>query len=116
MSAELDKIDSAYFQSLIGVVRWIVELGRVDICCEVSMVFSYLDLPREGHLQQLYHIFSYLANKHNKEKVFDPSIPNIKESQFEKQDWSNTVYTSEVDGVLKEDLLPNSPSSRVMVL
>ena len=35
---ELNANDSAYYQSLIGILRWMVELGRVDICLEVSML------------------------------------------------------------------------------
>ena len=50
VSSELNATDAAYFQSLIGVVKWIVELGRVDICTEVLMLSSCLALPREGHL------------------------------------------------------------------
>ena len=37
-SKECNPEDATHFQSLIGVLRWIVELGRVDICCEVSML------------------------------------------------------------------------------
>lgn len=51
ISPELDTDDSAQYQSLIGILRWIVELGRIDICCEVSMLSSHLALPREGRLQ-----------------------------------------------------------------
>ena len=35
VSPELNTIDTAYYQSLIGVVRWMAELGQVDICTEV---------------------------------------------------------------------------------
>ena len=38
ITKELGEDESSYYQSLIGVLRWIVELGRVDICCEVSML------------------------------------------------------------------------------
>ena len=31
VSPELDTDDSVYYQSLIGIVRWIVEMGRFDI-------------------------------------------------------------------------------------
>ena len=44
VSSELDTTDSAYYQSLIGILRWIVELGRVDICLEVSMMSLHLAL------------------------------------------------------------------------
>ena len=58
--------------TLIGVLRWIVELGRVDIDVEVSMMSSHLALLREGHLKELYHIFAYLKARPNAEMVFDP--------------------------------------------
>jgi hypothetical protein len=75
------------------------------------MLSSCLALPREGHLEQLFHIFAYLKKKHNTEMIFDPSVPNINKQDFEKQDWSSTVYaTSDCD--LKEVLPPNMPESR----
>ena len=52
---------------------WIVELGRVDICLEVSMMSSHLALPRKGHMEQVMQIFGYLRKYHNAELVFDPS-------------------------------------------
>ena len=42
---------ASYYNSIIGVMRWMVELGRVDICTEVSMLASYLAMPREGHME-----------------------------------------------------------------
>ena len=67
VSPELDATESAYYQSLIGVLRWMVELGRVDISIEVSMMSSHLVLPREGHLEQVLHIFAHLKKYHNNE-------------------------------------------------
>ena len=34
ISEELGEDEGSYYHSLIGVLRWIVELGRVDIYCE----------------------------------------------------------------------------------
>ena len=48
-SPELAPEDASYYQSLIGILRWMVELGRVDICCEVSMMSTQLAMSREGH-------------------------------------------------------------------
>ena len=82
VSPELKDADAAYYMSLIGILHWMVELGRVDICLECSMMSSHLALPREGHLEQLFHIFAYLKKYHNTELVYDPSDPMIDESQF----------------------------------
>jgi hypothetical protein len=45
ISPELSKADASFYQSLIGVLCWIVELGRIDIDMEVSMMSSHLALP-----------------------------------------------------------------------
>ena len=107
VSPALNAFDSSYFQSLIGILRWIVELGRIDITCEVSMMASMMALPREGHLDQLFHIFGYLKNKHNAELVLDPTVPDIDEQLFPKEDWSHTAF-----GHVKEELPPNAPKPR----
>jgi hypothetical protein len=46
ISSELGTDDGTYYQSQIGVLRWMVELGRVDIITEVSMLPSHLACPR----------------------------------------------------------------------
>ena len=109
ITAELDLIhQSAYYQSLIGILRWIVELGRIDITAEVSMMASCMAMPRKGHLEQLFHIFAFLKNKHNTKMVFDPTELDIDESIFEGQDWSpDSVY-----GECVEALPKNTPEAR----
>ena len=61
-------------------------MGRMDISMEVSAMSSYMAMPREGHMQQVLHIFAYLKINHNARVVFDPSYPEIDEEQFEKRD------------------------------
>ena len=100
MSPELGDADASYFHSLIGVLRWIVELGRVDICIDVSMMSSHLALPREGHLKEVFHIFAYLKKHHNAEMVFDPTPVQFDRNLFEKQDWSYSPYG--VEGIEEE--------------
>ena len=53
-SKELGMKETSFYQSQIGVLRWMVELGRVDIITEVSMLASHLAAPREGHLEAVY--------------------------------------------------------------
>ena len=110
ITPELKPKEASHYMSLIGVLRWIVELGRIDLCCEGSMLSSHLALPRVGHLEQVYRIFGYLKAHHNAELVFDPTIPHVEESDFERRDWS----TSEMDRVGEEVLPPNMPESRGM--
>ena len=92
-SGELCSKDATYYQSLIGILRWIVEMGWVDICMKVSAMSLCVAMPREGHMQQVLHIFAYLKIHHNAMVVFDPSYPKIDNTLFEKQDW-NSMYGS----------------------
>jgi hypothetical protein len=48
---------SRYLQ-LIGICRWAIELGRIDIFHEVSVLSQYQANPRSGHLETLYHVFA----------------------------------------------------------
>ena len=83
VSPELLPSDSTYYQSLIGILRWIVELGRIEICLGVSMMSSHFAMPRKGHLDQVLHIFAYLRKYHNTELVYDPSDPVVEHDVFE---------------------------------
>ena len=84
------------YMSLIGVLRWMVEIGRIDLTCEVSMMSSYSAAPREGHFAQLLRIFSYLKQHHHSRIVFDPSYPIIDTEKFPKRDW-NQYYGERVE-------------------
>ena len=94
----------SYYQSLIGIIWWTVELGRVDICVEVSIISYHVTFPGQGNLDQVLHIFGYLKKHHSSEMVLDPTEPDINMSHFEKQDWSQTIY-----GKLTEAINPNAP-------
>ena len=72
VTPELLEEDASYYQQQIGVLRWMVELGRIDICTEVSMLAAYSACPRQGHLAAVIHLFAYLKNHSRSKMVFDP--------------------------------------------
>ena len=45
ISDELPENEATYYQNLIGILRWIVELGRIDIHMAVAMMSHHLALP-----------------------------------------------------------------------
>ena len=109
VSRELNEDDASYYQSVIGILRWIVGLGQVDVCLEVSMMSSRLALPREGHLEQVLHIFAYQKKYYNTELVYDPSDPVLDENDFKRKDRASTEF-GHVEG--KEEFLANMPEPR----
>ena len=79
--------DVSEFHSRIGILRWAVELGRVDICTEVSIMASYAAAPRVGHLEAVYHIFAWLKKHSRSRLVFDSTYPNNTEQSL--PDWTD---------------------------
>ena len=56
MTDVLNDDQATYFQSQMGILRWMVELGWVDIATEVSLLSSHVALPREGHFLSFVHL------------------------------------------------------------
>lgn len=106
VTPELDVQAANFYQTQIGVLRWCVELGRIDIITEVSELASHLVMPREGHLEAVFHLFNYLEKRHNARVVFDPTYPTIDMSVFKECDWK-AMY-----GNVKEAIPPNAPEPR----
>jgi hypothetical protein len=80
-----DELSSRYLQ-LIGILRWGVEIGRIDIITEVSVLSQHQCTPREGHLDAVYRIFWFLKcslkKKEQSRIVFDSLRPFVDESLF----------------------------------
>jgi hypothetical protein len=102
----LDSGHASFYQSQIGVIRWCAELGRVDILTEVLELASHLAMPREGHLEAVFHLFNFLDKKHNARIVFDPTYPDVDMSAIKECDWK-TFY-----GDVTEAIPPNAPPPR----
>ena len=92
ISQELAGADASYFHLLIGILRWIVELGCSDICIDVSMMALHLALPCKGRMKELYHIFAYLKKHHNAEMVFYPTPCDFNKTLFDHKDWTYYAY------------------------
>ena len=74
-SPELKSDGVQHYQELIGVLRWAVELVSVDIFYEITTMSTHLDMPRIGHLQELFHMFGYLKANPKRKVAFDPDHP-----------------------------------------
>jgi hypothetical protein len=98
---ELDAKRGQYYQSLIGVLRWICELGRIDMLVAVSMLSRYVVSPREGHFQQVFHIFAYLKHHKRSKMVFDDTEPVFNESSFKICDCSE--FYPDADEAIPQD-------------
>lgn len=105
---ELDgELASRYLQ-IIGICRWAVELGRIDIYLEISLLSQYQASPRIGHLEALYHVVAYMKSHMDMGRLaYDPVMPPVDEASFEQDvDWSDFY------GNVAEELPPRMPQPR----
>jgi hypothetical protein len=83
-----------------------VELVRIDIIAELSMLSTFLCVLHEGHFDAVYRLFEYLYLHHNVRVVFDPTYPDVDMRALIKTDWK-PMY-----GDVKEAIPPNAPFTR----
>ena len=87
-SPECDPNTALYYLTIIGILRWIIELGRIDTITELSLLSSHVALSREGHLEVAVHIMANIGQRYNSRLVYDPSYPEIDNNIFKECDWS----------------------------
>jgi hypothetical protein len=105
-TSELDERRASYYHGQVGVLRWMVELGRIDIMVPVSMLASQIAAPRQGHLEQIFHLYAYLKQHERSTMVFDDTHPDIDESRFMQCDWHDFYPEAE------EAVPTNAPEPR----
>ncbi|CAJ1964191.1 unnamed protein product, partial [Cylindrotheca closterium] len=67
----VDDDTAIFYMQLIGILRWLVELGRINVAAKVSMLLSYNAMPCEGHFHAAFHIFAYLQKHPDRILVMD---------------------------------------------
>ena len=96
-----DKCDGEHqscYQQMIGILRWTVELGLIDIQVEVAILSQYQAPARQGGLEALYLIFRFLWKNPKKRLVMDPKEPEVDECVF-----NNTAKWMEFYGDMTEE-------------
>ena len=114
-SPELGDDNCQLFQELIGMLRWSTEIGRVDILHEVSILSQYQATPREGHLQEVLHIVSYLKKNPKLTIYMDPRILPLDLSAFlDCRDYFREYYR-DAEEIMPFDM-PQARGRLVMIL
>jgi hypothetical protein len=67
---------------LIGMLNWIVSIGRFDIAHSVTSLSRFSSCPRKGHLDRALRIFGYLKKKPNRRILVDSRDPIITGGDF----------------------------------
>ena len=102
----LSEDETQLYQSYIGIIRWAVEIGRIDLCMATGVMARFSVLPREGHMYTVLRILAYAKKYIESKLVFDPLAKDFDDTEWTSRDWSS-FYTD------VEELLPgNIPEPR----
>lgn len=94
---ELDAERCNYCQGLSGVPWWMREFGRADILTSVSLLSRVLVSGREGHLKQVFHVFSYLKHRKKSTMAFDYTEHRFHEKVFKACNWEEFYLGAEYE-------------------
>ena len=97
---------ASWYHYFIGMLRWMVEIGRVDIITEVSMMASEMATPRKVRLEAVLNLFVFIRQNYNSRMNFDPTYPTINMIDFKECKWKD--FYSE----LKQVTPPNASEKR----
>jgi len=100
----LDMEEIKIYQSLIGALQWVIQIGRWDVTTAVMTLSRFRAMPRKGHLERAKRIHGYLLKfKHGVVRIRteEPDYSDIPEP---REDWSNTCYAG-----AKEEIPVDAP-------
>lgn len=67
----LNEREHRIYQRLMGILQWLVSLGRFDICYTVSSLSRFNSAPRMGHMNRAIRVFGYLEQTPKKSIVIN---------------------------------------------
>ena len=87
-SPELEPDTVSYYLTFISILRWMIELQRINMITNMSLLSFYVALPRERHLDAAVHFVVHVGQRYNSRLVYDILYQGIDHSIFKKFDWS----------------------------
>jgi hypothetical protein len=103
------------YQMLIGMLVWVVTIGRIDVAHATPFLSRFTACPWQGHLERLLRVFGYLKKQPNRRIVVDSREPIYEGGQ----DALDMDYTKELGDQYPEahkeiDTNPPSPLVKEM--
>jgi hypothetical protein len=109
----LEDDDVQLYQSYIGVLRWAVELGRIDLAHAAGAMARFAAAPRNGHMHMVIRIFAYCKKHIESKLVFDPSPRVFSNVGWISHDWKQ--FYPDIVGEVLPSSVPQPRGKRVQV-
>ena len=101
----LDQEGISQYQSLIGILQWVITIGRFDVQTAVMTLSSFRVAPRRGHIERAKRIFGYLSKMRHGAIRVRTDIPDYSELPDQSFDWKSSVYGDPKE-IVPEDAPP----------
>jgi len=103
----LDFQEQKIYQSLIGALQWVIQIGRFDVCTAVMTLSRFRAAPRKGHLELVKRVHGYLSHmRHGKIRIRTDK-PDYSDIPIKEFDWKYSCYPD-----AKEQVPDNCPTPR----
>lgn len=92
------------YQSLIGALQWVIQIGRFDLATAVMTMSRFRAAPRTGHMDRVKRIHGYISKMRHgiiRIRTEEPDHSDIPEIKY---DWEHTCYRG-----AKEEVDVDSP-------
>jgi hypothetical protein len=93
--------DIKKFQSMIGALQWVIQIGRFDINTAVMMLSSFRANPSLSQLNRCKHIYGYLYKMRNAAIRIRVDKPDYSALPTKVYDWEQSIYAR------AEELIPD---------
>ena len=103
----LNDEEKQLYQSYIGIIRWAIELGRIDLALSGGVMARFAAAPRQGHFDEVLRIMAYCKKHLDSKVVFDP-VKKI----FDNIDWAESDWQQFYPDINGEVLPYNRPKER----
>jgi len=103
----LSEDDQKVYQSLIGALQWVIQIGRFDITTGVMTLSRFRAMPRQGHLDRVKRIHGYLSKMHHATIKIRTDAPDCSSIPVKMYDWKYSCYAD-----AEEEIPPNSPKPK----
>ena len=107
---DLDQIQ--IYQSLIGALQWVVQIGRFDVATAVMTMSRFRAAPRQGHMDRVKRIHGYLSKMRHATVRIRTELPDFSNVPEKHYDWEYSVYKGAKELIPEDCPPPRGKSAR----
>jgi len=91
--------DQKIYQSLIGALQQVIQIGRFDISTAVMTLSRFRAMPRQGHLERVKRIHGYLSKMRHATIKIRTETPDCSAIPVKMYDWECSCYAGAEDEI-----------------